>query len=281
MLSRRQTLCATVALAIVLALPRVSGRDRKFIFVYANGGWDPTRVLADGFDHRGVAMEARAERARIGGLPFVDHPDRPSVRAFFQAHAARSLVLQGVWVRSIDHEVCARLTMAGEPIQNGLRVGVLADPAAAVEALSRNGSRYASLQARGDWDTHEQDDEGQSPLWESLFAGLLGLHGLLQATPGTHAPTLAGETLIVVLSEMGRTPGLNVRMGKDHWPYTSALLVGDGVVGGRSIGGWDRNWYGERAEGQVLSAESSGATLLALADVDPAAGALPIYEVMA
>ena len=84
---------------------------------------------------------------------------------------------------------------------------------------------------------------------------------------------------MVVLSEMGRTPQLNAFTdGKDHWPYTSAMLIGAGVEGDRVVGGFDSNYYGltidaasaETSEsGQILSAETLGATLLALADIDP------------
>ena len=46
---------------------------------------------------------------------------------------------------------------------------------------------------------------------------------MLDASPGVYAPTLAEETVVVVLSEMGRTPGINGTDGKDHWPWTSAM----------------------------------------------------------
>ena len=39
------------------------------------------------------------------------------------------------------------------------------------------------------------------------------------------------ETTFVVMSEMGRTPALNGNEGKDHWPYTSALVMGPGLQG--------------------------------------------------
>ena len=83
------------------------------------------------------------------------------------------------------------------------------------------------------WDTHEDNDDDQSPLWEGLFDGLNELMTLLDATPGQTTPTLAGETMVVVMSEMGRTPKLNPANGKDHWPYTSILMVGAGLDGGR------------------------------------------------
>jgi hypothetical protein len=37
------------------------------------------------------------------------------------------------------------------------------------------------------------------------------------------------ETLMLVLSEMGRTPSSLPTLGKDHWPVTSAMLLGAGV----------------------------------------------------
>ncbi len=62
---------------------------------------------------------------------------------------------------------------------------------------------------------------------------------------------------------------------------------------GRSVGGWDSNWYGRTidpttcelaADGAVLSAESLGGTLLVLADLDPASfvsGVSPLSGVVA
>ncbi|GDX83899.1 hypothetical protein LBMAG42_57100 [Deltaproteobacteria bacterium] len=356
-LSRRQALltpAALAALAAGVAMPTraraASPADRKFIFVFARGGWDPTRVFADGFDKRAVSMDEGAERGSVGGLAFVDHPDRPSVRSFFEANASRTVVLQGLLVRSIAHDICTRVSMTGTTsgsapdwaavIANSARDRyvlphmVLAGPsfpgslgvavartgsagaltadyatslaharelkdlqwrmdfgaggtlasqsAVAVDALSLGVTRCVTLQANGGatgWDTHARNDEQQSPLWEGLFAGLGQLQAMLEAAPGTTQPTLADETVVIVLSEMGRTPMLNAFLGKDHWPYTSAMVFGDGVVGGRNIGGWDENWYGRTVDpasgelcddGAVLSSESLGATLFTLADLDPA-----------
>ena len=43
--------------------------------------------------------------------------------------------------------------------------------------------------------------------------------------------------MIVVLSEMTRTPKTNADNGKDHWPSTSALLISGDLAGGRTLGG--------------------------------------------
>jgi uncharacterized protein (DUF1501 family) len=89
----------------------------------------------------------------------------------------------------------------------------------------------------------------------------------------------ADETVIVVLSEMGRTPRLNGNMGKDHWPYTAAMVSGPGVAG-RTVGGYDLYYYGRRVDaasgdldddnGILLTTDVFGATLLELAGLDAA-----------
>ena len=162
----------------------------------------------------------------------------------------------------------------------------------AVEALAIGMCRCVSATGGGGWDSHDDNDAVQSERFESLFTGLNQLMELLAATPGTAGGTLADETMVVVLSEMGRTPALNGFLGKDHWPYTSAMLVGDGITGDRVVGGFDPLYYGlgvdpgsgeVDADAQLLSAEAIGATLLALADIDPVEhvqGVMPIEGVI-
>jgi uncharacterized protein (DUF1501 family) len=51
---------------------------------------------------------------------------------------------------------------------------------------------------------------------------------------------LLESTLVVATGEFGRTPRLNPRGGRDHWPGVwSALLAGGGTGGGRLIGSRD------------------------------------------
>jgi hypothetical protein len=75
MLTRRDFFRASAAAATCAALPAraraASAADTSFLFVFAQGGWDPTRVLATPFSNRNVAMEAAAERATAGGISYV------------------------------------------------------------------------------------------------------------------------------------------------------------------------------------------------------------------
>lgn len=415
----RRALLGSSALALgALGLPlgmarAATGSSRKFIFVFAQGGWDPTRVLATEFSNRNVSMELAADLATAGGISYVAHPDRPSVGAFFDAWHARTVVMNGVMVRSIAHEICTMIAMTGttsglspdwpaiigasdrdaftlphlvlggpsfpgdlgvavartgangqleallsgealtwsdlptggpnapaealvdrwvarraaarqigqrSPVEKALLddyvtavehsaalkdlryvmdftggLDLVDQAPVAVEALALGVSRCVTLNSSASfsWDTHTNNDTDQSPLWESLYYGLGQLMQLLAATPGTTGASLADETVVVVVSEMGRTPMLNGLNGKDHWPFTSVMLVGAGLTGDRVVGGYDDNYYGRNVDpataevddaAPVLSAESVGATLLALADLDPGeyiSGVDPITGVLA
>ncbi len=81
-------------------------------------------------------------------------------------------------------------------------------------------------------------------------------------------------TMIVVMSEFGRTPGLlNSRGGRDHYKdIMSAVIIGGGAVGGRVIGATDATssrvtdpgWSGNR----VIQVEDVVATIYSAIGVD-------------
>jgi len=52
---------------------------------------------------------------------------------------------------------------------------------------------------------------------------------------------LLDDTLLVVMSEFGRTPRINRDAGRDHWPQVqTVLLAGAGIGGGSIFGATDR-----------------------------------------
>lgn len=109
----------------------------------------------------------------------------------------------------------------------------------AAVAMLQGTSCSAYLDPHLDFDTHDTiADQGVHQ--NTLFAGISELIAALEAA------SLLGTTTIVVMSEMGRTPKLNGNTnnaGKDHWPYTSALVLGAGVKPG-VYGGTDDQLYG-------------------------------------
>jgi hypothetical protein len=52
------------------------------------------------------------------------------------------------------------------------------------------------------------------------------------------------KTLVVMLSEFGRTPKINKDSGRDHWPNVfTCFCAGGGIKGGTVIGASDADGY--------------------------------------
>ena len=85
------------------------------------------------------------------------------------------------------------------------------------------------------WDTHTQNfkilQKNKLPGFDQTMSALMSdlqTRGLLD------------ETLVVVTSEMGRTPRINANAGRDHWTFCyGSLLAGAGIQGGTVYGSSD------------------------------------------
>ncbi|MBP3953744.1 DUF1501 domain-containing protein [Gemmata sp. G18] len=83
----------------------------------------------------------------------------------------------------------------------------------------------------GGWDTHNNNFQQVKPLSAALDAGFAALLADLQSRG------LLDSTVVVCMGEFGRTPRINARSGRDHWPASwAAVLAGGGIKGGRAVG---------------------------------------------
>jgi hypothetical protein len=74
------------------------------------------------------------------------------------------------------------------------------------------------------------------------------------------------DTLVICLGEFGRTPRINGKAGRDHWPHVqTALLAGAGIPGGTVFGASDPS--GAYPAVSLISAEDFGTTMLHLLGV--------------
>ena len=95
------------------------------------------------------------------------------------------------------------------------------------------------------WDMHDDRYKGD----DSMFGG--GPFGFAWSLPRLDQGLAAlledlaergllDETLVVVMSEMGRTPRINPNGGRDHWTFCySTFLAGGGIRGGTVYGASD------------------------------------------
>ncbi len=61
------------------------------------------------------------------------------------------------------------------------------------------------------------------------------------------------KLIVVVQSEMGRTPTYNQGNGKDHWSIGSAMFIGPGIRGNRVIGATDEKQFAVPLNPRTLS----------------------------
>ena len=100
------------------------------------------------------------------------------------------------------------------------------------------------LPQRVGWDSHIDNEGNQSQCFQHLFSRLSTIVAKLEASSDSNGVPLLENTVVAVLSEMGRTPKNNQSMGKDHWPYTSAMFISDVFTGGRVLGSSDHQLVG-------------------------------------
>ncbi len=146
-----------------------------------------------------------------------------------------------------------------------------------IELMRLGMCRSAMIGIPGGWDTHGGNQD-VGPQLDSFFTDLDSLLDSLANTPGTLTDWLIDEVVVVCLSELGRTPLFNGSMGRDHWPYTSALVLGSGVRGNQVLGRTDDGFLalpinlGTGAadnNGSLIGAENLGTALLKLGGLDP------------
>jgi hypothetical protein len=139
------------------------------------------------------------------------------------------------------------------------------------------------------WDTHTRNfpilRENKLPNLDLTYSALLedlAWRGLLD------------ETLVVVMSEMGRTPQVNASGGRDHWTFCySVLLAGAGIRGGSVYGASDAQ--AAYVKDRPVSTGDICATIYECLGIDPditvndrsgrpvpiASGGRPIREILA
>ena len=105
--------------------------------------------------------------------------------------------------------------------------------------LIEAGVRFATV-SFGGWDTHSGNfKKCKEELLPQLDQGLAAMLTALDQRG------LLSSTTVLVTGEFGRTPKINAKAGRDHWPRAfSVLMAGGGVKGGQVLGASDDNGMG-------------------------------------
>jgi uncharacterized protein (DUF1501 family) len=107
--------------------------------------------------------------------------------------------------------------------------------------LVEAGSRFVTAAGYhgNSWDTHSDNDKGhRDRLAPTLDRSLTALIDDLDERG------LLDTTLVIAMGEFGRTPVINPRLGRDHWPNCWSLaLSGGGIKVGQVVGSSDEKGY--------------------------------------
>ncbi|HKB06458.1 MAG TPA: DUF1501 domain-containing protein [Gemmataceae bacterium] len=98
----------------------------------------------------------------------------------------------------------------------------------------------------GQFDSHANNDPDQMKLIPEFLAGIAYLirrAGDLKVRE---------QLVVIVQSEMGRTPTYNAGNGKDHWSIGSALFLGRGIKGNRVVGATDEKQFAVPIDAKTL-----------------------------
>ena len=208
----------TRAVSVGAVLPRI----------YA--GPNPVANIANG---NGATKPTLLDRPAIGSafdkLYNKDDKLSSAYQASKQAHAEVMDSLEGHSMDGAAMQTEMQAANNGAPLPNGFP-----DDAARLATLMRNDPRVQlAFMALGGWDTHANQGAGKGQLANRLSPLGQGLAAL-----ATRLGTVLDDTVIVVMSEFGRTVRENGNGGTDHGHGNVMWLLGGPVAGGKVHGRW-------------------------------------------
>lgn len=191
---------------------------------------NPDNGLQNIRPQNGVTMErfaTRIELAQQFGNAFRStHPHR-NVKAQAQMYEGAMRLMKSSDLGAFD------LTQEPAAQRSAYGLGAFGQGCLLARRLIERGVRFVEVGLNG-WDTHINNFSAMPKLCGQFDQGLASLVADL-ASRG-----LLKETLVVVATEFGRTPQINVNEGRDHYPQAfSAAMFGGGIKGGFSFGATD------------------------------------------
>ncbi len=141
------------------------------------------------------------------------------------AHAQNML-----YAAQVNSKALARMT---EHIPDEIPKQRLAQQVEIALAAFKAGVGVTANLTIGQFDSHSNNDPDQMRLIPEFLDGVA--HLLRRA----EALGIRDRLVVIVQSEMGRTPHYNKGNGKDHWSIGSIMFLGQGIQGNRVVGATD------------------------------------------
>jgi Protein of unknown function (DUF1501) len=202
---------------------------------------DPQNPLPFATPDRSVFREEQAREfqllGRLNRLAAVEYPDDPALAARIKSYELAFEMQSAVPdLVNFSAESAATQQLYGldQPLTKEFGSQCLA-----ARRMVERGVRFVQLfhgsnGGAGAWDAHSNLQTGHSKLCGQIDRPIAGLiHDLKRRG-------LLNETIVVIGTEFGRTPGAQGANGRDHHPYGfSIALAGGGIQGGMAHGTTD------------------------------------------
>ena len=208
---------------------------------------------------------------RVEGLSQADHESREELRKFFSkkfendrksvAAASHNAVFERVkGLMSCAHLFDLEKLPPKEKEKYG--PGTFGLHTLMARNLVENGAPFAMVANGMPWDCHVFNHE----IHQMLVPDLDRI--VFQLVTDLEQRGLLEKTLVVVMGEFGRTPWLNTKRGRDHYPVAWSLaLAGCGIRGGVVVGATDKQ--GVEVAEKPFNEENLFATIFSALGLDP------------
>jgi len=101
----------------------------------------------------------------------------------------------------------------------------------------------------GQFDSHAENDRDQMKLIPEFLSGIAYMLRRAEELQ------IRERLVVIVQSEMGRTPTYNKGDGKDHWSIGSVMFLGPGIKGDRVLGATDEKQFAVPFNPQTLACD--------------------------
>ena len=177
----------------------------------------------------GVPLLLRGPAPVESYLPEGPHHPPPDYYAAVLALNRPDPALGPAIARALDARGFTESVLAGATLPPGRGAFPALAAAAGKLLAAQDGPRLAALEIGG-WDTHVNQPPRLAQALRPLDEGLVALHDALGDA--------WRQTVVLVVTEFGRTVRVNGSKGTDHGTATVALLLGGTVAGARVAGDW-------------------------------------------
>lgn len=151
-----------------------------------------------------------------------------------------------LYAAQVNSKAMARVT---PHIPKEIPKGRLAQQAEIALASFKAGVCVSANLSIGQFDSHANNDADQMKLIPEF------LEGIAYVIRRAGELKIREKLVVIVQSEMGRTPTYNNGNGKDHWSIGSIMFLGPGIRGNRLIGATDEKQFHVPLNPQTLATD--------------------------